>query len=232
MTTPSANRSDGADASTTERARSLSEQASATVRQAADVLEQELSAGLDEARRLQRKLTDQRRIEPGDLDEVSARVRGNAHLLIDMVSDRFGDLGGQEVQELGQRFAKDAHGAFDALLDLVQATPDLVNRLVDRAGSATAADGRTRPAPDPESGPHPDPDPSPGEPPGARGGGTTTSVRAARTATAPKTARAPGATKTAKTAKTAKAPGPTTRARATKAVRAPGATPTPSGTGA
>ena len=141
MTTPSSNRSDGADASTTERARSLSEQASATVRQAADVLEQELSAGLDEARRLQRKLTDQRRIEPGDLDEVSARVRGNAHLLIDMVSERFGDLGGDDVQELGQRFAKDAHGAFDALLDLVQAAPELVNRLVDKPESATPSEG-------------------------------------------------------------------------------------------
>jgi hypothetical protein len=128
-----------ADAPSTENARSVSEQASATVRQAADVLEQELSAGLDEARRLQKKLTDQRRIEPGDLDEVAARVRGNAHLLIDMVSDRFADLGADDVQELGQRFTKDAHGVFDALLDLVEAAPDLVNKLAEKAGLLTGS---------------------------------------------------------------------------------------------
>lgn len=125
-----------------ERARAAGEQTSSAVRLAADVLEEELSAGIQEARRLQQKLTEQRRLEPGDLEEVAARVRRNAHQLIDMVAERFGDLRADDVQELGQRFARDAHEVFDSVMDLVDSTPDVVNRLVERA------DTMTRPGPE------------------------------------------------------------------------------------
>lgn len=125
-----------------ERARAASEQTSSAVRLAADVLQEELSAGIQEARRLQQKLTEQRRLEPGDLEEVAARVRRNAHQLIDMVAERFGDLRADDVQELGHRFAKDAHEVFDSVMDLVDSAPGVVNRLVERA------DTMTRPGPE------------------------------------------------------------------------------------
>ena len=180
MTTSSSDPASSANAPQ-ERARSLSEQTSATVRQAADVLEQELSAGLEEARRLQKKLTDQRRIEPGDLDEVSARLRGNAHLLIDMVSERFTDLGADDVQDIAQRFAKDAHGAFDALVDLVSAAPDLVNQLADRLGVSKGGDNDQQ---SPRAMPTPD----------------ATEATATRSATAATAARKPAAKATKKAA--------------------------------
>lgn len=204
MTSSSTNRSEGAGGRTAERARSLSDQASATVRQAADVLEQELAAGLDEARRLQKKLTDQRRIEPGDLDEVSARVRGNAHLLIDMVSERFADLGTDEVQELGQRFAKDARGAFDALLDLVEAAPDVVNKLVEKAGVGKAPTGDSpAPATSPTPEPPADDATSAPKPQAAR---SAKAAKPAKAATAAKPARATKASKAAKAPGAARAP--------------------------
>jgi hypothetical protein len=115
-----------------ERMRSASEQASSVVRQAADILESELSGGIEEARRLQQRFTEQRRLEPGDLDELASRVRRSAHDLIDVLTDRFHDLGAQDVQDLANRFSKDAHSALDGVMDLVDAAPEVVNRLIDR----------------------------------------------------------------------------------------------------
>ena len=120
-------------ADSSEQLRSAGEQASSAVLQAADVLESELSGGIEEARRLQSKFTEKRRLEPGDLDEVATRVRRSAHDLIDVLTERFHDLGAQDVQDLAGRFGKDAHSVLDGVMDLVDVVPDVVNRLVERA---------------------------------------------------------------------------------------------------
>lgn len=122
-----------------DRFHAIGEQASATVRQAADVFEQELSSGLEEARRLQRRFTERGRLEPGDLSEVVARVRSNAHGLIDTAAARFNDMAADDVQDLVGRFTNDAHEVFDALMDLVDSSPPLINRLLDGAGSLVQA---------------------------------------------------------------------------------------------
>jgi hypothetical protein len=128
-----------------EEIRSLSQKASDVVVQAAGVFEEELSAGIEEARRLQRQFTSRGRLEPGDLDEVAARVRSNAHLLIDLVAQRFGDLRSDDVQNLSSRVAKDAHEVFDAIMDLVDAAPAVVNKVMELAETqrATRPEGDT-----------------------------------------------------------------------------------------
>jgi hypothetical protein len=116
-----------------DRLRSAGEQASSAVIQAASVLESELAGGIEEARRLQSKFTEQRRLEPGDLDELAGRVRRSAHDLIDVLTERVHDLGAQDVQDLAGRLGKDAHSVLDGVMDLVGVVPDVVNRLMERA---------------------------------------------------------------------------------------------------
>jgi hypothetical protein len=135
---------DGSRAESGERLRSAGEQASAAVRQAAAILESELSGGIDEARRLQQRFTERRRLEPGDLDEVAERVRRSTHDLIDMLSERFHDLGAQDVQDLASRFGKDAHAVLDGVMDLVDAAPGVVNRLMEKSDARGGGPGRSR----------------------------------------------------------------------------------------
>lgn len=120
-------------------------QASDVVRQAADVLEEELSGGIAEARRLQDRVTDRGRLEPEDLDELTERVRRNAHQLVDLVSERFEDLRADDVQELKSRLTKDVHQILDAALDLTAMVPPTLNRLADRVTGATRVDGADEP---------------------------------------------------------------------------------------
>jgi hypothetical protein len=116
------------------------------VRQAADVLEQELSSGLEQTRRLQRRFTEQGRLEPGDLSEVVARVRSNAHGLIDTAAARLNEMAADDVQDLLGRFSQDAHDVFDALMDLVDSSPVLINRVLGKAEASPAASPKATPA--------------------------------------------------------------------------------------
>lgn len=125
---------DASDEDRAERLRSIGEQTSAVVREAADVLEQELAGGLDEARRLQQQFTERRRVEPGDLDELAARVRRNGHDLIDVVSERLAEMEAEDVRELSDRFTKDAHEILNAVMDLVDLAPGLINKMAERVG--------------------------------------------------------------------------------------------------
>lgn len=118
-----------------EQVGAISDETSSVVRKAADVFQSEFSGGVDEARRLQKVFTERETLEPGDLDELAARVRSNAHLLIDAVSRRIDDFNGGDVRDLTERFTKDAHSVLDAFVDLADLAPRFVNSAMETAKS-------------------------------------------------------------------------------------------------
>ena len=125
----------------------ISDETSSVVRKAADVFQTDFSGGVDEARRLQKVFTERETLEPGDLDELAARVRSNAHLLIDAVSRRIDDFNEGDVRDLTERFTKDAHSVLDAFVDLADLAPRFVNSAMETAKSIrTDKDAKTKPA--------------------------------------------------------------------------------------
>jgi hypothetical protein len=108
------------------------DEASKAVRRAADVLEREVSAGLDESRRMERTALERRRLDPEQLRQVSDRFRRNAHDLIDMVGNRVVEMTGDDARDLSRRLSGDAHSLLDALVDLAEVAPDVVNSLAQR----------------------------------------------------------------------------------------------------
>jgi hypothetical protein len=118
--------------------------ASTAVRQAATVLEGELSSGLAGVRKIQERLTKERRLDQKEFDEVLERFRANAHELIDVAAGRMADLRSGEVQDLSQRLTTDAHDLFDTVLNLVGMAPDIVNRLAARAETELPEPAKSR----------------------------------------------------------------------------------------
>lgn len=156
-----------------ERFDRVGDEFSAAVTRAASVLEEELSAGIASARRLQERLTADRRVDPAAFDEVVGRVRKDTHSLIDMVVAQLPEAG--ERGELTRRYAADAHDVLDSLLDLARLAPELANGLVDRVagqGSESGPARRTGEPRTPAGRPDPTPDvadPRAGERPGTPG---------------------------------------------------------------
>ena len=115
------------------RLEASSAEVSVAVRKAATVLESELSTSLADLRRLESRLTGDRRVDDKAFDEVVQRFRANAHEFIDMASNRVADLRSDEVQDLSRRLTADAHSLFDSVISMVGMAPDVINRLAARA---------------------------------------------------------------------------------------------------
>src|ERR1700722_16709593 len=91
------------------------EATSQAVRQATEVLEEQLSAGLAGVRKGTAGLAEERQIDEPAVDEVRERVRSSAHEFIGLAAGRVSDLKADDVQNLAERFAADAHSMFDAV---------------------------------------------------------------------------------------------------------------------
>ncbi|GAB3851985.1 hypothetical protein GCM10029963_40740 [Micromonospora andamanensis] len=117
-----------------ERFEKVAEETSETVTHAASVLEEELAAGIASARRLEEKLTADRRVDPEAFDELVTRVRTDGHALIDTVVAQL-KTSDDRRGEVIRRYTSDAHEALDGVLNLARLVPDVANGLVDRLSS-------------------------------------------------------------------------------------------------
>ncbi|MET7836440.1 hypothetical protein O7600_07215 [Micromonospora sp. WMMA1998] len=116
---------------TNERFEKVAGETSETVTHAASVLEEELAAGLAGARRLEEKLSADRRVDPEAFDELVARVRTDGHALIDTVVAQL-KMADDQRGEVVRRYTSDAHDALDTVLNLARLAPDVANGLADR----------------------------------------------------------------------------------------------------
>ncbi|MER7456637.1 hypothetical protein [Micromonospora sp. NPDC126480] len=114
-----------------ERFDKVAEETSQTVNHAATVLEEELAAGMASARRLEEKLSADRRVDPEAFDELVARVRTDGHALIDTVVAQLKTSDDQRGEVI-RRYTSDAHDALETVLNLARLLPDVANGLADR----------------------------------------------------------------------------------------------------
>lgn len=103
---------------------------------AGGVLADELAAGIDAARPVARRLSEEQRVDEKELGEVVARARSNIHELVALVDDRMKDLQSEDVQSLSNRLMTDAHDVADLLMDMLGAAPTLINRAAGTDGNA------------------------------------------------------------------------------------------------
>ncbi|MEU3454651.1 hypothetical protein ABZ671_13755 [Micromonospora sp. NPDC006766] len=104
---------------------------------AATVLEEELAAGLASARRLEEKLSADRKVDPEAFDELVTRVRTDGHALIDTVVAQLKTSDDQRGEVI-RRYTSDAHDALGSVLNLARLVPDMANGLVDRLASSAS----------------------------------------------------------------------------------------------
>jgi hypothetical protein len=147
-----------ADEDSTRRAdperQQLAREASRVVQQAASILQSEIAAGHDTAKKMERTLRDQRKVDPNEFQMLAQRVRKDVHDLISIAAELFSELKTEEVQGLANRLATDAHDVVDTTMNFVDRTPAAANQFV-RLGFI----GAPPPPPGDEPG-------VPGEPPG------------------------------------------------------------------
>jgi hypothetical protein len=86
---------------------------------------------------MERRAIEQRRIDAEEFRQVTDRFRRNGHDLIEMLGGRVTEMTGDDTRDLSQRLSGDAHSVLDTIMDLVDAAPDAVNRLMERSTERT-----------------------------------------------------------------------------------------------
>jgi hypothetical protein len=136
----------------------LAREASKVVQQAASILESELSAGSAAAVSMERRLAEERKVDPDEFKALAQRVRKDVHDLISIAAELFSELQTDEVQGLTTRLATDAHDVVDTTMNLVDRAPQAANQFVRLGfmGPAPTPSGDEPTPPDPQ---RPDIDP-------------------------------------------------------------------------
>jgi hypothetical protein len=108
----------------------LAREASRVVQQAAAILQSELSSGSATAASMDRKLAENRKVDPDEFKGLAERVRKDVHDLIAIGIDLFTELQTVEVQGLAKNLGTDAHDMVDTAMNLVDRTPQAANTFV------------------------------------------------------------------------------------------------------
>jgi predicted transcriptional regulator len=104
--------------------------ASDVVMQAASVLEEELAAGIDAAKKAEERFRQEGRFQAQDVAGLIERFRADGHDIIDVAKSQLDVLRSAETDELAQRLANDAHQLVDLAAHVAVQLPDLLNRLL------------------------------------------------------------------------------------------------------
>jgi len=100
------------------------------VRQAASLLDEEMSAGIVAARAMQKRLRSERRIDPVDFKPTLDRFQANAHAVVDQLGQQVGTMLSKKDAELALRFVDSTHELLDLLSDLVGTGAEIANQLI------------------------------------------------------------------------------------------------------
>src|SRR5262245_61707688 len=99
------------------------------VMQAAGVLEEELAAGIDAAKKAEERFCRERKFHAQDFTAILERFRADGHDLVEMARSRLEALKSAETDELAQRLASDAHDMVDLAAQAAVLLPEMLNRL-------------------------------------------------------------------------------------------------------
>ena len=97
---------------------------------AAALLDEEIASGIVAAKQMQQRFQKERRVDPGDFKDAMKRFQGDAHDIVNMINDQFGTVRSEETGELGRRLSRNAHDLLDLVVEMVNTSAEVADRLV------------------------------------------------------------------------------------------------------
>jgi hypothetical protein len=127
-----------------QRFAQLNSATSQIVRQAAELLDEEVAAGIVAAKQMQDRFSRERRVDPADFQGSLQRFQSDAHEVVTMLDQQFAELRSEENAELVSRLVSNAHDLVDVLVGVVNMGADIASQLSEKTLDRPGAE-RTRP---------------------------------------------------------------------------------------
>lgn len=122
------------DAEEGRRARfeQINRSGSQIVRDAAALLDEEMASGIVAARNMQERMDKERRIDKADFSEALARLQGDAHQVLNLVSGQLGEARSADNSELISRFTRNMHDLLDVVVGVVSTSAEIAGQLAEK----------------------------------------------------------------------------------------------------
>ena len=100
---------------------------------AANLLDEEMASGIVAAKQMQQRFRKERRINPGDFKDALNKFQGDAHEMVNMLNDQFGELQSEETSKLVNRLNRNTHDLLDLVVELVNTSAEVTDLLLQPA---------------------------------------------------------------------------------------------------
>jgi hypothetical protein len=111
----------------------ISENTAEIVRTAAEILNEDLAAGIVAARQMQRRFKEERRIDPQDFRAAVSKLQVDSHGLVSLLEGQLREMQSEKNAELMQRLVGQSHGLIDIVFDLATTAAEVANQLLQSA---------------------------------------------------------------------------------------------------
>lgn len=112
-----------------ERIEKISKSSSQIVRDAAALLDEEISAGIVAAKQIQERFQKDRRVDVGDFKKALEKFQADAHEVVNLLNTQISEARSQENTELANRLLQNAHSAVDIAVEMVNMGAEIADEL-------------------------------------------------------------------------------------------------------
>ena len=141
-TSGQANSDTGTTSAHSARIKNASKSVKNIVKDAADILDEEVASGIIAARQVQDRFKRENKIDPKDFESALQKFNADAHEVLTMVGKQIDEMGSKENAELTRRLMGRTHDVLDLTIEIVNIGAALANELIQKntkppeAGSA------------------------------------------------------------------------------------------------
>src|ERR1700728_1336066 len=111
------------------RTRKLAGSVDQIIKEAASMLDEELSAGILAAQRVEKRFRKEGRCDEAAFKQVVDKFQNDARDVVGVLSERLKALRSPHTQQIAERFVKHAHSALDLFVEMISMGADLADQL-------------------------------------------------------------------------------------------------------
>ena len=116
-------------AASNARVKSVSDNSSQIVKEAALLLDDELAAGILAAKQVQKRFQAERRVDPADFREAVQQLQTHAHEVVNQFSNKISEASSRENVEILQRLVNNSHDLLDLTVELLNTGAELADQI-------------------------------------------------------------------------------------------------------
>jgi hypothetical protein len=132
---------------TQARLRRIGDSTSEIVRAAAELLDEEVAAGIVTAKQMQKRFREERRLDPEDWSGALTKLRSDTHGFVNLLEGQLKEAQSKQSAALVRRLVGQSHGLLDVFFELVGTAAEVANQMVKvppRPSSGQDAPSRRR----------------------------------------------------------------------------------------